>query len=382
MELQPLGGLGSQSGNASIEISQKNTRNNSDILKSLITQIEAELLKSDVYSRVLASLRTMLGDTAVGAEILMKALGREAILLAVKGIARKKKKASTLPNASASNPVSVSAENSITPRPPVVDVPAQQEKITTSPRSRPVSIPYQPLNAEETIAPAPHQTIALTSPPVIPEDSETLAEARSQLPPRKKSKKLTKAEKAALAVKEREESLQKVAEKLRKARQVRSLSLHQLHSQTMIPLHHLDALDKGQFERLPEYIYVRGFMRRVGEVLGLNTDELLASLPSPEMSHKIPNWCMPELEKSSSFVRPVHLYLGYTALMAGAVSGVSWLSHQNAPDVKGLPDIKIPSSANSPAKKHSQPLNKPGLKSSISAEIIVSNDMAPPVFLG
>ncbi len=382
MELQPLGGLGAQSGNASIEISQKNTRNNSDILKSLITQIEAELLKSDVYSRVLASLRTMLGDTAVGAEILMKALGREAILLAVKGIARKKKKASTLPNASAPNPISVSAENSIIPRPPVVDIPAQQEKITTSPRSRPVSIPYQPLNSEDTIAPAPHQTIALTSPPVIPEDSETLAEARSQLPPRKKSKRLTKAEKAALALKERDESLQKVGEKLREARQVRSLSLHQLHSQTMIPLHHLDALEKGKVENLPEYIYVRGFIRRVGEALGLNAEELMASLPSPEIAHKIPNWCMPELEKSSSFVRPVHLYLGYTALMAGAVSGVSWLSHQNAPDVKGLPDIKIPSSATSPAKKHSQPVNKPGLKSSISAEIIVSNDMAPPVFLG
>ncbi|MEY3870634.1 MAG: hypothetical protein RLZZ338_4528 [Cyanobacteriota bacterium] len=375
MELQSLGGLGAQSGNASIEISQKNTRNNSDILKSLITQIEAELLKSDVYSRVLASLRTMLGDAAVGAEILMKALGREAILLAVKGIARKKKKASTLPNASAPNPVSVGVENPITPRPPVVDVPAQQEKITTSTRSRPVSMPYQPLNAED--------TIALTSSPVIPEDSEPLAEARSQLPTRKKSKRLTKAEKAALALKEREESLQKVGEKLREARQVRSLSLHQLHSQTMIPLHHLDALEKGKFERLPEYIYVRGFIRRVAEALGLNAEELLASLPSPEIAHKIPSWCMPELEKSSSFVRPVHLYLGYTALMAGAVSGVSWLSHQNPPDVKGLPDIKIPSSANSPAKKHSQPaVNKPGLKSSISAEIIVSNDMAPPVFLG
>ncbi|MGL4378802.1 MAG: helix-turn-helix domain-containing protein [Microcoleaceae cyanobacterium] len=375
MELQSLGGLGAQSGNASIEISQKNTRNNSDILKSLITQIEAELLKSDVYSRVLASLRTMLGDAAVGAEILMKALGREAILLAVKGIARKKKKASTLPNASAPNPVSVGVENPITPRPPVVDVPAQQEKITTSTRSRPVSMPYQPLNAED--------TIALTSSPVIPEDSEPLAEVRSQLPTRKKSKRLTKAEKAALALKEREESLQKVGEKLREARQVRSLSLHQLHSQTMIPLHHLDALEKGKFERLPEYIYVRGFIRRVAEALGLNAEELLASLPSPEIAHKIPSWCMPELEKSSSFVRPVHLYLGYTALMAGAVSGVSWLSHQNPPDVKGLPDIKIPSSANSPAKKHSQPaVNKPGLKSSISAEIIVSNDMAPPVFLG
>jgi len=199
MELQPLGGLGAQSGNASIEISQKNTRNNSDILKSLITQIEAELLKSDVYSRVLASLRTMLGDTAVGAEILMKALGREAILLAVKGIARKKKKASTLPNASAPNPVSVGVENSITPRPPVVDVPAQQEKITTSPRSRPVSMPYQHLNSEDTIAPAPHQTITPTSTPVIIEDSEQLAEARDQLQTRKKKQKINQSRKSYIS---------------------------------------------------------------------------------------------------------------------------------------------------------------------------------------
>jgi cytoskeleton protein RodZ len=60
---------------ATIEIPQENFR-------SVLSQIEAELLCSDTYSHALASLQTMLGSAASAAEILIRAVSREAVKLA------------------------------------------------------------------------------------------------------------------------------------------------------------------------------------------------------------------------------------------------------------------------------------------------------------
>jgi cytoskeleton protein RodZ len=60
---------------ATIEISQESFR-------SVLGQIEAELLCSDTYSQALASLQTMLGEAASAAEILIRAVSREAVKLA------------------------------------------------------------------------------------------------------------------------------------------------------------------------------------------------------------------------------------------------------------------------------------------------------------
>ncbi len=58
-----------------IEISQESFR-------SVLGQIESELLCSDTYSHALASLQTMLGEAASAAEILIRAVSREAVKLA------------------------------------------------------------------------------------------------------------------------------------------------------------------------------------------------------------------------------------------------------------------------------------------------------------
>ena len=67
-----------------IEISQESFR-------SVLSQIEAELLCSDTYSHALASLQTMLGEAASAAEILIRAVSREAVKLAFDRFAKQNK---------------------------------------------------------------------------------------------------------------------------------------------------------------------------------------------------------------------------------------------------------------------------------------------------
>ena len=59
---------------ATIEMSQ-------DGLRSILNQIEAELLNSEVYRRTMAGLQTMLGEATNTAQLLVKAVGREAVRL-------------------------------------------------------------------------------------------------------------------------------------------------------------------------------------------------------------------------------------------------------------------------------------------------------------
>ncbi|MGE5657521.1 MAG: helix-turn-helix domain-containing protein [Actinomycetota bacterium] len=378
MELKPLAYLG-VGGNTTIEISQES-------LRSFISQIEIELLNSEVYSRVLASLQTMLGEAAAGAEILIKAVGREAIRMAYKGIARQQ--TTPLPSETTgtvtldrgSAEVKPTAE--LQPSPPS----RQQDRPTPPPPPLlPVSMLYQRLTKQETsISTLPKPEPVASLPEIEHSDSRdtppTPTPNNPPPPPAKKPKKLTKAQKAALAVLEREDRLRQLGQELRKARQVRSLSLQQLHSQTLVPLHHLEALENGYLDRLPEDIYIRGFIRRLGNALGLDGVAMANSLPVPEPTvTTVPSWSLPESESGGFYLRPIHLYLGYTALMAGAVGGVAWLSQQSIPGANAVPETPQQPKAPSvkPSKKHSAPTPKPGLKSSISG-IVVGSDIAPP----
>ncbi len=75
MALKPLASY-SLASEASIELSQNNVH-------SLIAQIEAELYCSDTYRYALASLQTILGEAARTAQVLIQAVSREAIQLAM-----------------------------------------------------------------------------------------------------------------------------------------------------------------------------------------------------------------------------------------------------------------------------------------------------------
>ncbi|NES96879.1 MAG: helix-turn-helix domain-containing protein [Desertifilum sp. SIO1I2] len=315
-------------------------------LLALLGQIENQLYHSEVYRRCLKSLRGMLGETASNAQMLFKAIGREAIRLALHEL-----------NQYYANAEAGDRESS---QPAIADRPAP--------------------------SPAPQTWVALEEEPsttaVAPQTTRVVPSTMPDILGSKPQKRLSKTELATQqAEQERQECLRSIGEQLRKARQARSLSLAQLHSQTLIPPHQLEALELGRVEQLPEDVYVRGFIRRISAVLGVDGQQLLATLPAPDpVRSAIPSWYHPPTTHQSGFyLNTVHLYLGYSALIAGAVGGLAWLSNQTAPDVGYEAEPIVPTdTANPNAQRDSG--SKPGLRASQSGGI-AGSDLAPPEML-
>ena len=69
-------------------------------------------------------------------------------------------------------------------------------------------------------------------------------------------------------------------QQLRDARLVRGLSVAEVASRTKISPKQLEALEAEQYGRLPGGVFVRGYVRAVAPVVGLNPDEVAAALRS------------------------------------------------------------------------------------------------------
>jgi ribosome-binding protein aMBF1 (putative translation factor) len=342
MVFQPTPGNGVID-NPTIEISHEG-------LRSLLNQIEAELMESEVYRRTMAGLQTMLGEASSTAQILVKAVGREAVRLTFQQFSQQYKI------------VPIGSEDTNQ---------AKQDQFNSFQivTDNPVQVESQfPANTVEEVANAVETT-----------KQHTLANKFSR------DKKRTKPElPKQKVVQPREEILRQLGQELRQAREARLLSLDQLHRQTLIPLHHIEAFESGCLEHLPEDVYIRGFIRRLGVALGLNGVAMAASIPEPDpVKSVVPSWYhptaapgfhLPGLQLSS-----VHLYLGYTALIAGAVGGLSWMSQRSTPGTSVKPQPANPSEVSaSPKAQLAQPTNKPGLKSSQTGVKKAGQDIAPP----
>lgn len=128
----------------------------------------------------------------------------------------------------------------------------------------------------------------------------------------------------------RQACLRQLGAQIRAAREARSMSLTELHSKTLVPIHQLQAIELGHGTHFPEDVYLRGFVRRIARVLQLDSAELLESLPTPDPNKSVvPSWYHPQQKKAgNSALQSTHFYLGYAALMTG---GLVWLSHQATP---------------------------------------------------
>jgi cytoskeletal protein RodZ len=69
-------------------------------------------------------------------------------------------------------------------------------------------------------------------------------------------------------------TFEQIGQQLRTARDTLGLSLGQIQERTKIPFNHLQALDNGRVEDLPEPVYVSGFIKRYAECVGLDGQRL------------------------------------------------------------------------------------------------------------
>jgi cytoskeletal protein RodZ len=85
---------------------------------------------------------------------------------------------------------------------------------------------------------------------------------------------------------------QHIGERLRRARESRSLSLENISQEIFIKVHYLEALEAGDFDALPSQAQARGFLRIYASYLELDPDESVAASEegrmAPEESVPVP----------------------------------------------------------------------------------------------
>jgi cytoskeleton protein RodZ len=346
-------------GNPTIEISQ-------DELRAILGDIEAELHRSKVYRRALATIQKVFGESSEQGKQLIKAIGREAIGLAFhKFTQQQQQKAEDKRETVETNTSQISEENS-----------GNLAECLTSVKFHPkVEIEEVGAGNLELVADSANTNTAKLT-PSTPENTSKIGFPSSWL----KNKKTSKVELAQQVALQRVETLREIGKQLRQARELKGLSLTQLNIYTHVPPHQIEAIENGNWDILPEEVYVRGFIRIIGNALGLNGTNIVAALPAPEPV-KIIAPARSKDEKSSGNIafdiRPMHLYIGYTALVAGAVGGLSLMSQQTEAN-RLVPDTdKATSSSLNQTVKENEPNAKPGLQSN-GKGISVGADIAPP----
>lgn len=379
-----------------IEVSQESFR-------SVLGQIEAELLCSDTYSHALASLQTMLGEAASAAEILIRAVSREAVKLAFQRFPKTQK---TELQALQESPALASSTITST----AITSPTFGSSALTTATEFTAVRELEPSQVSVPIFYRRSTTVEL--PPTIESDTEngscyTETPEANKEPPKyegqvesatpgavvvqgnsfpgfsflQKHKKLTKEETVALAIQQRKDCLCELGRELRQGRELRSLSIQHIHSQTLVPLHHIESIENGEIEKLPQDIYVRGFIRRIGDAVGLNGNAMADALPKLDSSETLNSYSsVSDSESADGFqMNSAHLYIGYTALMAGAVGGVAWLSQQPVVPQSVPETVVTPPASVAPAQKRETQTPRPGVKKSTThGGMILGADMSPP----
>ena len=148
------------------------------------------------------------------------------------------------------------------------------------------------------------------------------------------------------------EQLSELGLLMRSVRQQHGLTLEAMAEQTLIRPSLLAAIETGDLDELPEPVYIRGLIRRYGDALDLDGETLASQFFTPPRIQR-PSW----QESPAAQLRPLHLYGVYFVLLIAAVSGLSYVLRQTAPEATVLPPLTplnneatAPSAAASPAQ--------------------------------
>lgn len=157
-------------------------------------------------------------------------------------------------------------------------------------------------------------------------------------------------------LREQTELLAQIGQRLRHVRQEKGLSLQRIETETMIPIRTLTAIEEGQLNKLPEVVYIQGFIRRYADAIGMNGSEMaLTFSPDSHSPSAHSRWRF----SINAHLRPIHLYLLYVLLMAGAVGGLSSflsrspLNNVNASSLAPLSSVSASNSSQTPGTPQS-----------------------------
>ena len=118
---------------------------------------------------------------------------------------------------------------------------------------------------------------------------------------------------------------------LKSERELRGVTLDELHSKTKIPVRHLRSLENNQFDELPEEVFIKGYIRSVAKIIGTQEDEMLSTyLDIKKTTPSINTNNSSTLNQKHSTLDPKFIFvLGLTILfLSGVVWGINILIHK------------------------------------------------------
>jgi cytoskeletal protein RodZ len=130
------------------------------------------------------------------------------------------------------------------------------------------------------------------------------------------------------------EQLAELGALLQAARQQQGQTLETMAEKTLIRPSLLAAIERGDLDGLPEPVYVRGLLHTYGDALGLDGKTLSSQFFTPLRVERR-SW----KESPAAQLRPLHLYGAYFLLLIAAISGLSYVLRQTAPEVTVLPPL-------------------------------------------
>ncbi|MBW4655520.1 MAG: DUF4115 domain-containing protein [Kaiparowitsia implicata GSE-PSE-MK54-09C] len=123
-----------------------------------------------------------------------------------------------------------------------------------------------------------------------------------------------------------QERLQQIGDYLMQVRQDAGLTIDHISAKTLIQSRLLNAIEAGNMRILPEPVYVRGFIKRYADALGLSGEEVAQSFPvDAGRQAVVSSW----KETPAAQLGHFHLWMGYAAIITAAVIGLSFLINRN-----------------------------------------------------
>lgn len=177
---------------------------------------------------------------------------------------------------------------------------------------------------------------------------------------------------------EQVEKLEELGSRLRQFRTEQSIPLEEVAARTRIQARLLNAIEEGKLDQLPEPVYIKGFIKRFAEALGLNGAEFASTFPTgSSMTFIKPVW----RHLPATQLRPVHLYLVYVLLVIGAVNGLSFLVRRSA--IQVAYDDYPQRSQELPGPNRSQEMNlQPKSATNKVTEVMKRSQNGKPVQVG
>ena len=137
---------------------------------------------------------------------------------------------------------------------------------------------------------------------------------------------------------DRHQRLQEIGGQIREARLAKSITIAQINVNTAISIGKIEAIEEGCLEKLPEEIYLQGYIRRLGNAVGLDGDRLahyfLSSPPNPvETIKKNSNKSSSNQPNNKIYLNSMHLFWVYISLIASSFGFLSLIANNTDPSI-------------------------------------------------